>query len=44
MSFLLGLLYAVINAAGKRLLGTRESKQVFELIVSQHIPNGFTLS
>ena len=43
MSVLLGLLHAVINAIGKPVLGTKESKQVFELIVSQHIPNGAPL-
>ena len=44
MSVLLGLLHAVINAIGKPVLGTKESKQVFELIVSQHIPDRFPLS
>ena len=44
ISVLLSLLHTVINAVGRPLLGIKESKQVFELTVSQCIPNKSILS
>ena len=37
VSVLLGLLHTVINAVRKPVIGTRDSKQVFELIVNHYI-------
>jgi len=40
MSIILGVLYAIIDAAGKPSLGTRGSGQAFKLIISCFLAHG----